>query len=242
MLANTQSASWDLDAMHMLPTIADLGPARPAIEAQLTKRFPSNAQHSILEALFAADEHVTLVLSRNMAVHMQSIAAKQQFEPKDEHTEAVREAIVNTTFKGMMATIKDELTKTLLISVTQFWDKDANNVMRVDCNEAMNPPSVLDAGKLVAVCTFSTGAPGPLLIFHFVFDKYSMIEAILKNTIEGYLKDLAASRPKLFEVICDSSNNSEDDIANHRLNVDIISSDPDIARALQELGGKPVKE
>ncbi|MNQ77442.1 hypothetical protein D3C85_923090 [compost metagenome] len=69
-----------------------------------------------------------------------------------------------------------------------------------------------------------------------------MIEAILKNTIEGYLADLAAARPKLFEVICDRSNNSEDDIANNLLNVDVVSSDPDIARALQELGGKPVKE
>lgn len=225
MLANTMSASWDLAAMHMLPTIADLGPMRAAIDAQLTKRFPSNAQHSILEALFAADEHVTLVLSRDMALHMQSIAEKQKFEPQDEHTEAVREAIVNTTFKGMMARIQSELTKELTLSVTQFWDKDANNVMRVDCNEAMNPPSVLDAGKLVAVCTISTGAPGPMLIFHFVFDKYSMIEAILKNTIEGYLADLAAARPKLFEVICDRSNNSEDDIANGVLNVDVKSKE-----------------
>jgi hypothetical protein len=235
MIATTPHASWDLDSMNMIPTINDL--PRAQLDVILTEKFPSNAEHSILEAVFGADEHVTLALSREMGRAMRNIQAQFKFEPKDEHQKQAQEALVVQIWNGMKSFIKQELQMHLQLGIVQWWKPEEDHLLRVDCDDTMNPPSVLDAGKLVAVVTIASGkVRSNITIFHFVFDRYSMIEALLKNGIDAYMKDLAASRPQLFEVICDRTNNSDEDIANGHLHVDIKSSDPEIIKAMLDSG------
>jgi len=237
MIGTTQYASWNLDAMNMFPSIKDLEPQRVQIDAHLNERFPSNAEHSILEAIFGADEHVTLALSVAMAAGMLAIQTQAKFEPKDDDQKEAQDELVRQLWNSQKDFIKKELYNHLQLGIAQWWDKSEDHFMRVDCDDTMNPPSVLEEGKLVAVVTLASGLKkSQLTMFHFVFDRYSTVEALLKNGINAYLKDLAAARPAMYEVICDRTNNSDEDIANNVLNVDISSSDPDVIRAWQEAG------
>lgn len=240
MIGTTQSASWNLDLMNMFPSIADLASHRKQIDEHLNERFPSNAKHSILEAVFGADEHVTLTLSVAMAVGMLAIQTRAQFEPKDNLHNYTQEAMVTQLWNSQKEFIKKELYNHLQLGIAQWWDKAEDHFMRVDCDDTMNPPSVLEEGKLVAVVTLASGIKkSQLTMFHFVFDRYSTVEALLKNGIDAYMKDLVAARPKMYEVICDRTNNSDEDIANHNLNVDISSCDPDVIKAWKEAGLNP---
>lgn len=244
MIGTTSQASWNLDAMNMFPSIKYLDSHRTQIDAALTAKFPTNAKYSILEAIFGADEHVTLALGREMAKAMTIIQNEMKFEPKDEVQKQAQEALVTQAWNQQKPFIKQELYNHLQLGIAQWWDKADDHFMRVDCDDTMNPPSVLEEGKLVAVVTLSSGIKrSELTIFHFVFDRYSTVEAVLKNGIDQFLKDLAASRPNLFaqpyEVICDRTNNSDEDIANNVLNVDLTSSDPEVIKRWQEAGLKP---
>lgn len=237
MIGTTQQASWDLNSMNMFPSINDLSAQRTQIDEHLNQRFPSNAKHSILEAVFGADEHVTLALSAAMAVGMLALQTQMKFEPKDEHQKQAQEALVIQLWNSQKDFIKKELYNHLQLGIAQWWEPGEDHFMRVDCDDTMNPPSVLEEGKLIAVVSIASGLKrGHLTIFHFVFDRYSTVEALLKNGINSYMKDLAAARPAIYEVICDRTNNSDEDIANGVLNVDISSSDPDVIRAWQEAG------
>lgn len=237
MIGTTAQASWDLGSMNMFPSIDDLSAQRTQIDEHLNQRFPSNAEHSILEAVFGADEHVTLALSREMGRAMRNIQAQFKFEPKDEVQRQAQEALVVQTWNSMKSFIKQELQMHLQLGIVQWWKPEEDHFLRVDCDDTMNPPSVLEEGKLIAVVSIASGIKrGHLTLFHFVFDRYSMIEALLKNGIDAYMKDLAAARPQLFEVICDRTNNSDEDIANGHLHVDITSSDPDIIKAMLDSG------
>lgn len=240
MIGTTQSASWNLGLMNMFPSIKDLDSHRKQIDAALTVKFPSNAKYSILEAIFGADDHVTLALGLKMAQAMAVIQEQMKFEPKDEHQVQAQEALVAQAWNKQKVFIKTELYNHLQLGIAQWWDKAEDHFMRVDCDDTMNPPSVLEEGKLVAVVTLSSGIKrSELTIFHFVFDRYSTVNAVLKNGIAEFLKDAAAARPQMYEVICDRTNNSDEDIANNVLNVDISSSDPDVIKRWKDAGLKP---
>lgn len=240
MIGTTQHASWNLDAMNMFPSLEDLAPQRKQIDEHLNERFPSNADHSILEAIFGADEHVTLMLSVAMAVGMLAIQTRAKFEPKDEVQKDAQEELVRQLWNSQKDFIKKELYNHLQLGIAQWWDKSEDHFMRVDCDDTMNPPSVLEEGKLVAVVTLASGLKkSQLTMFHFVFDRYSTVEALLKNGIDAYMKDLVAARPMMYEVICDRTNNSDEDIANHTLNIDIASCDPDVIKAWRDAGLTP---
>ena len=211
MIGTTPYADWDLDRMNMIPSIDDL--PRRQIDEQLDKKFPSNAKHSILEAVFAADEHVTLAMSVRLAQRMQELkdASKPATEIDTPATTAVKAGFVSVAFNELKGFVKTELERVLHRDVVAHWDGSEGHAMHVACDEVMNPPSVVEAHKMIAHAAFCSGITNDVTTFHFVFDQVSMVTAILKTRIDEYVTNLAAARPQLFEVICDRTNNRDED-------------------------------
>lgn len=235
MIGTTPYAHWDLDSMNMIPSIDDL--PRRQIDEQLNKKFPSNASHSILEAVFAADEHVTLAMSVRLAQRMQELknASKPTGETDTPETTAAKSGFVDAAFRDLKSFVQTELERVLHRDVVEHWDASEGHTMQVLCDATVNPPSVVAVNKMIAHVALHSGITKEVVAFHFVFDQVSMVEAIIKTHIDDYLINLAARKPHLYEVICDRTNNSDEDIANNILNADIVH-DSKIADRLRKAG------
>lgn len=84
--------------------------------------------------------------------------------------------------------------------------------------EADKDPFLMAQGYLVVSVTVeSTDEPKRIMPLVYVFDKRSVM-----------------MESKGFDVVCDSSNNSAESIANHELNVELVVHDPEMANAFRQ--------